>query len=218
LGLGIVIGPIPRPLAWAIESRPFGPQTQEFFVSLKETRWNSATSKAGASTSLAAVLHKSLPDNTSKAGRSLSGGEAVPLAASHELNGSETRSIRLKLSNAGRNQAIASPLSYVKSQVWQQLKRIPPGASSLHEVELNRPQIRPNPKNFPGGRQCGPVGHVWTCLDGRSDCLIENCVDSKMGSALGSQGGRLANRLLFELHFRDSLSVRFSLPGDVVCQ
>jgi hypothetical protein len=48
LGLGIVIVPIPRPLAWAIESRPFGLQTQEFFASLKETRWNSATSKAPA--------------------------------------------------------------------------------------------------------------------------------------------------------------------------
>jgi hypothetical protein len=48
LGLEVVIEPSPRPLAWAIESRPFGPQNAGICVLLREAYGNSETSKASA--------------------------------------------------------------------------------------------------------------------------------------------------------------------------
>jgi hypothetical protein len=40
LGLEVVIEPSPRPLAWAIESRPFGPQNAGILRSFTGSLWN----------------------------------------------------------------------------------------------------------------------------------------------------------------------------------
>jgi hypothetical protein len=67
------VGLIPRPSAWAIESRPFGPQHMPNQNVLASDTNHSATSKAGASPSRLLAHPKFITWNALQAGRSLRG-------------------------------------------------------------------------------------------------------------------------------------------------